>query len=62
MTPISGKSRVKPQGRRALKVLYLYAGLRLRAELAACLKTIISEFNACADFDFCFRAFGLSAD
>ena len=39
-------------GVKNLNVLYLFAGVRHRADVNACLNSIISEFNACIDFDF----------
>ena len=43
---------MKLRGVKILSVLYLFAGIRHRADVNACLNSIISEFNACCDFDF----------
>ena len=52
LNPSSSRRGVKLRGVKNLNVLYLFAGFRHRADVNACLNSIISEFNACIDFDF----------
>ena len=44
--------RVTPWPVRQMNVSYLFAGLPRKADLRACFSQLISNFNACDEFDF----------